>query len=175
MNNFSLRSLNSFEDHYDRFEYCRAQGLRHLGSGSYRDVFQLDDSRVLKLDKGYEMLGGKISNEIEYKLARKSRRFFPIIHEVGPRYSWMVVERVIAFSEYTVLKHHLKENTDRFLDECIEARQRTIESPVYWKRKLFRLIRQYQICDIRLYNIGRRPHQTEGIVILDAGYSHKAR
>lgn len=67
MDGFSLDTLKSLPSFNAKVKYCRQYLGNHVGKGSSRIVFQLDDQWVLKLafnDKG------KAQNEEEYLLAR---------------------------------------------------------------------------------------------------------
>jgi hypothetical protein len=72
--------------------YCSEKGLTFLGEGTSRDVFALDNQRVLKIASGTK---GLAQNEVEVEVFTnpKTRPIIAKIYDMDSGYRWIVSER----------------------------------------------------------------------------------
>ena len=87
---FDLDELSELPSYRSRFEYCRKHLGRHIGKGSSRATFQIDDEKVLKLAWNEK---GVAQNEAEYNAYGND--IFPEVYECDLNGYWMISEFVL--------------------------------------------------------------------------------
>lgn len=93
MDSFSYEELNSLSSFAKKIAYCKQHLGRHIGNGSSRVVFQIDDEKVLKLAKNKK---GLAQNEYEYgHYYACDDDVLPRCYECADDYSWIVAEYVL--------------------------------------------------------------------------------
>ena len=95
---FSLEELTNIQSFKGKQQYCIQNLGKPIGNGSSRQVFQIDDNKVLKLAKNTK---GIKQNEYEgtddyYK---SSLSIFPEVFEHDENYTWIVSEYVLPAKE----------------------------------------------------------------------------
>ena len=91
---FSLEELSSITSFKGRYNYCIAHIGSHVGKGSSRATFQLDDSKVLKLainEKGIAQNGQEGRND--YYLQQLG--IVPEIYDTDDNDKWIITEYVL--------------------------------------------------------------------------------
>lgn len=91
---FSLETLSSISSFRGRYNYCLAHIGKHVGKGSSRATFQLDDSKVLKLaynEKGIAQ--NEQEGQEDYYLQQLG--IVPEIYETDDNYKWIITEYVL--------------------------------------------------------------------------------
>lgn len=91
---FSLDKLSSIPSFRGRYNYCVTHIGKHVGKGSSRATFQLDDSKVLKLainEKGLAQNGQE--GQDDYYLQQLG--IVPEIYETDDDNKWIVTEYVL--------------------------------------------------------------------------------
>lgn len=93
MDSFSYEELNSLPSFAKKVAYCKQHLGRHIGNGSSRLVFQIDDGKVLKLAKNKK---GLAQNEYEYdNYYTCDDDVLPHCYECADDYSWIISEYVL--------------------------------------------------------------------------------
>lgn len=98
---FSLEELSKIQSFKGKQQYCSENLGKPIGNGSSRQVFQIDDNKVLKLAKNTK---GIKQNEYEgaddyYK---SSLSIFPEVFEHDENYSWIVSDFNDYIGSYSV-------------------------------------------------------------------------
>lgn len=91
---FSLEELSSIYSFRGRYNYCVQHLGRHVGKGSSRAVFQIDDEKVLKLainDKGIAQ--NEQEGQKDYYLEQLD--VVPKLFETDDDYKWIISEFVL--------------------------------------------------------------------------------
>lgn len=94
MPTFSFEELDSIKSFKGKKEYCERQLGRHIGQGSARAVFQIDDEKVLKLAVNQK---GIAQNGQEYSQCNDiyAGDIFPKVFGIADDDSWIVAEYVL--------------------------------------------------------------------------------
>ena len=93
-NTFSLEELSSIKSFRGRYQYCVQHIGNHVGKGSSRAVFQLNDEKVLKLainEKGIAQ--NNQEGQKDYYL--ECLDIVPQLYETDDNYKWIISEYVL--------------------------------------------------------------------------------
>ena len=94
---FSTDELNNIPYFKDRVKYCEKHLGDHIGMGSSRVVFQIDDNKVLKLAWNE---CGREQNLEEVEWSNKPYIIFPKVYSYDKDYGdWMISEYVLPAKE----------------------------------------------------------------------------
>lgn len=120
LDSFSLNQLSNLKTFKERQQYCVQNLGRPIGNGSSRQVYQIDDEKVLKLAKNNK---GLAQNEYEGQpdYYKEDLSIFPKIFQTAEDYTWIVSEFVLpakdkdfkyclgmSFNEWTMVVTALK-------------------------------------------------------------------
>ena len=94
---FSLNELNAIKSFYGRSRYCWEHIGLPIGQGSSRDVYQLDDEKVLKLARNEKGIAQNIEEGKDSCKAKNS--VFPIVYDYSDDGIWLVSEYVLPATE----------------------------------------------------------------------------
>lgn len=104
-NTFSIEKLKSikWENGYDIIQYCENCNLICLGQGMSRKVFQIDDERVIKIEKNVRNEDNQNTRELEAFLDcnNEMKQFVPLIYDWDKTDSnplWIISEQVLPAS-----------------------------------------------------------------------------
>lgn len=188
---FSLEKLSSLPNFNQRLKYCRQHLGKHIGNGSSRIVFQLDDQKCLKLAKNN---AGIAQNNLESDYYKQSLECFPKIFEHDyDNDTWIVCEYVLparqkdfqhclgmkwenfltfmsrCYSEYSRRSSYIQKMGDEQFHNLIENNE--------WFADVYDYMSGYQplLADLtRIANYGMvRRYNEDIIVILDHGLSEE--
>lgn len=87
---FSLEELSAIQSFRGRFKYCTQHLGKHIGKGSSRATFQIDDEKVLKLAWNDKGLGQNIEEEGTYNAS-----IFPKVYDYDEDGKWIISEFVL--------------------------------------------------------------------------------
>ena len=87
---FSLEELSEIQSFRDRFNYCTQHLGKHIGKGSSRATFQIDDEKVLKLAWNNKGLAQNIEEERTYNAS-----IFPKVYDYDEDGKWIISEFVL--------------------------------------------------------------------------------
>lgn len=87
---FSFDELSNLKSFNARFKYCTQHLGRHIGKGSSRATFQIDDEKVLKLAWNEKGVAQNVEEERAY-----GDDIFPIVYESDVNDLWIVSEFVL--------------------------------------------------------------------------------
>lgn len=87
---FSLEELSAIQSFRGRFNYCTQHLGKHIGKGSSRATFQIDDEKVLKLAWNDKGLGQNIEEERTYNAS-----IFPKVYDYDENGKWIISEFVL--------------------------------------------------------------------------------
>lgn len=87
---FSLEELSTIQSFRGRFNYCTEHLGKHIGKGSSRATFQIDDEKVLKLAWNDKGLGQNIEEERTY-----NDSIFPKVYDYDEDGKWIISEFVL--------------------------------------------------------------------------------
>ena len=87
---FSLEELSSIPSFSDRFNYCTQHLGEHIGKGSSRATFQIDDEKVLKLAWNNKGLSQNIEEMRTYNAP-----IFPNVYDYDEDGKWIISEFVL--------------------------------------------------------------------------------
>lgn len=87
---FSLEELSAIQSFRGRFNYCTQHLGKHIGKGSSRATFQIDDEKVLKLAWNDKGLGQNIEEERTYNVS-----IFPKVYDYDEEGKWIISEFVL--------------------------------------------------------------------------------
>lgn len=95
---FSLEELSKIQSFRGKQQYCVQNLGKAIGNGSSRQVFQIDDEKVLKLAKNNK---GLAQNEYEGQddYYKESLSIFPKVFDKADDYSWLISEYVLPAKE----------------------------------------------------------------------------
>lgn len=108
-NVFSLEELSNINSYKGRFNYCTQHLGKHIGKGSSRVTFQIDDEKVLKLAWNEK---GVAQNQEE--AGAYGDDIFPHIFETDNNDLWLVSEFVLP-AKAQDFKHCFNMTFDRFV------------------------------------------------------------
>lgn len=193
---FNLDELSNINSFRGKQQYCVQNLGKPIGNGSSRQVFQIDDEKVLKLAKNNK---GLAQNEYEGQddYYKESLSIFPKVFDKANDYSWLISEYVLPAKEKD-FQHCLGMTFKewRSVIRAIEINCRWPVKKLYWiqpmeKEKLWELcdnnetvyefndyIGSYdtvQVGDlyaIQNYGLALRNNQPQ-IVIIDSGLSEE--
>ena len=104
-NTFSIEKLKSikWENGYDIIQYCENCNLICLGEGMSRKVFQIDDERVIKIEKYGRHRNNQNTRELKAFLDcnNEMKQFVPLIYDWDKTDSnplWIIAEQVLPAS-----------------------------------------------------------------------------
>ena len=91
---FSLKELSTIKTFKDKVRYCVANLGKPIGNGSSRQVFQIDDEKILKLAKNNK---GLAQNQYEGQddYYKEDMLIFPKVYDKADDFSWIVSEYVL--------------------------------------------------------------------------------
>ena len=91
---FSLKELSTIKTFKDKVRYCVANLGKPIGNGSSRQVFQIDDEKILKLAKNNK---GIAQNQYEGQddYYKEDMLIFPKVYDKADDFSWIVSEYVL--------------------------------------------------------------------------------
>ena len=91
---FSLEELSNLKSFKDKVRYCVANLGKPIGNGSSRQVFQIDDEKILKLAKNNK---GLAQNQYEGQddYYKEDMLIFPKVYDKADDFSWIVSEYVL--------------------------------------------------------------------------------
>lgn len=89
---FSFEELSNIRSFAGRVRYCKEHLGYHIGFGSSRIVFQIDDEKCLKLARNRK---GLAQNEAEYDKYAERYGVTPILYNSAEDNSWIVTEYVL--------------------------------------------------------------------------------
>lgn len=87
---FSLEELSAIQSFRGRFNYCTQHLGKHIGKGSSRATFQIDDEKVLKLAWNNKGLAQNIEEERTYNAS-----IFPKVYDYDEDGKWIISEFVL--------------------------------------------------------------------------------
>lgn len=87
---FSLEELSAIQSFRGRFNYCTEHLGKHIGKGSSRATFQIDDEKVLKLAWNEKGLAQNIEEERTYNAS-----IFPKVYDYDEDGKWIISEFVL--------------------------------------------------------------------------------
>ena len=87
---FSLEELSEIQSFRDRFNYCTQHLGKHIGKGSSRATFQIDDEKVLKLAWNNKGMGQNIAEMQTYTAS-----IFPNVYDYDENGKWIISEFVL--------------------------------------------------------------------------------
>ena len=87
---FSLEELSAIQSFRGRFNYCTQHLGKHIGKGSSRATFQIDDEKVLKLAWNDKGLGQNIEEKRTYNAS-----IFPKVYDYDEDGKWIISEFVL--------------------------------------------------------------------------------
>lgn len=87
---FSLEELNSLQSFNARFKYCTQHLGKHIGKGSSRATFQIDDEKVLKLAWNQKGVAQNTEEERAY-----GGDIFPQVFQSADDDTWLISEFVL--------------------------------------------------------------------------------
>jgi len=87
---FSLEELSAIHSFRGRFNYCTEHLGKHIGKGSSRATFQIDDEKVLKLAWNDKGLGQNLEEERTYNAS-----IFPKVYDYDEDGKWIISEFVL--------------------------------------------------------------------------------
>lgn len=98
LDSFSLQELSNLRSFKERQQYCRQHLGLPIGNGSSRQVYQIDDEKVLKLAKNQK---GLVQNEYEGQpdYYKDDMSIFSKVFQTADDYSWIVSEYVLPAKE----------------------------------------------------------------------------
>lgn len=109
---FSTQELSALPNFNQRRKYCEQHLGRHVGRGSSRMVFQIDDEKVLKLAFNQK---GVAQNEEEASYYKQRYDFIPKIYETDDNDNWIICEYVLP-AKKADFQHCLGISWDEFVD-----------------------------------------------------------
>lgn len=189
MDDFSLKTLSSLSSFKAKKKYCDEKLGKHIGKGSSRIVYQIDDEKVLKLafnGKGVEQ------NEMECDTAQYDNWAQAKVFDFDDNYSFLVSEYVIpankedfqyilgiTFDEYQEFIKFIYNMYARKSVPCRMTLQRFQElmddstDKFYLFNEIYQLVRDFELPFgdlIRLKNLGIALREGEPfIVVIDNG------
>lgn len=87
---FSLEELSAIQSFRGRFNYCTQHLGKHIGKGSSRVTFQIDDEKVLKLAWNNKGIGQNITEMQTYTAS-----IFPNVYDYDENGKWIISEFVL--------------------------------------------------------------------------------
>lgn len=87
---FSLEELSAIQSFRGRFNYCTQHLGKHIGKGSSRATFQIDDEKVLKLAWNNKGMGQNITEMQTYTAS-----IFPNVYDYDENGKWIISEFVL--------------------------------------------------------------------------------
>ena len=87
---FSLEELSAIQSFRGRFNYCTQHLGKHIGKGSSRATFQIDDEKVLKLAWNNKGIGQNITEMQTYTAS-----IFPNVYDYDENGKWIISEFVL--------------------------------------------------------------------------------
>lgn len=94
LDSFDINVLSSLKTFKDRQKYCINNLGAPIGNGSSRQVFQINDEKVLKLAKNSKGLAqNEFEGQPDYYKAELS--IFPKVFKTSDDYSWIISEFVL--------------------------------------------------------------------------------
>ena len=87
---FSLEELSAIQSFRGRFNYCTQHLGKHIGKGSSRATFQIDDEKVLKLAWNNKGLAQNIEEVQTYNAS-----IFPKVYDYDENGKWIISEFVL--------------------------------------------------------------------------------
>lgn len=87
---FSLEELSEIQSFRDRFNYCTQHLGKHIGKGSSRATFQIDDEKVLKLAWNNKGMDQNIAEMQTYTAS-----IFPNVYDYDENGKWIISEFVL--------------------------------------------------------------------------------
>ena len=87
---FSLEELSAIQSFRGRFNYCTQHLGKHIGKGSSRVTFQIDDEKVLKLAWNNKGMGQNITEMQTYTAS-----IFPNVYDYDENGKWIISEFVL--------------------------------------------------------------------------------
>lgn len=192
LDTFSIETLQSLPSFNQRYKYCVEQLGKHVGKGSARVVFQMDDDKVLKLAFNNK---GVAQNEAEADWGAQQYGVVPKLYDVDDNYNYIIMEYVlpakkadfqhclgISFEEYVefVKKafYYYGDNRDRryLHPQMTDERFEELAENVDFLGSLYSYMGDYQLPYgdlIEMRNIGlcNRDGDAE-LVILDSGLTN---
>lgn len=87
---FSLEELSAIQSFRGRFNYCTQHLGKHIGKGSSRATFQIDDEKVLKLAWNNKGMGQNIAEMQTYTAS-----IFPNVYDYDENGKWIISEFVL--------------------------------------------------------------------------------
>lgn len=87
---FSLEELSEIQSFRGRFNYCTQHLGKHIGKGSSRATFQIDDEKVLKLAWNNKGMGQNIAEMQTYTAS-----IFPNVYDYDENGKWIISEFVL--------------------------------------------------------------------------------
>ena len=87
---FSLEELSAIQSFTGRFNYCTQHLGKHIGKGSSRATFQIDDEKVLKLAWNNKGMGQNITEMQTYTAS-----IFPNVYDYDENGKWIISEFVL--------------------------------------------------------------------------------
>ena len=113
---FSLEELSNLKSFKDKVRYCVANLGKPIGNGSSRQVFQIDDEKILKLAKNNK---GLAQNQYEGQddYYKEDMLIFPKVYDKADDFSWIVSEYVLPAKnqDFILEKQHKYSNSYRFV------------------------------------------------------------
>lgn len=87
---FSLEELSAIPSFRGRFDYCTQHLGKHIGKGSSRATFQIDDEKVLKLAWNNKGIGQNMEERKTYTAS-----IFPQVYDYDENDKWLISEFVL--------------------------------------------------------------------------------
>lgn len=88
-----MEVFKQLKNYKERNAYARQAGLPHLGAGIARTAYALTPTKVLKVATDATQNAAEMAAFESF-----GKDYAPIIYDVGPHESWLVVERVQTFT-----------------------------------------------------------------------------